>query len=314
MTNRISLEKEALDVCKATEKPPFLYQLPVDQAREALEDLQKQPVVKQAANIENRSMDLGEHGQINVRIVKPENSTGVLPIILYVHGAGWVLGSADTHDKLVRELAVRTNSVVFVPEYDRSPEAKYPTAIEQCYAVLLKIAENSSKEAWNTERIVIAGDSVGGNMATILTMLAKDRKGPKIAKQLLYYPVTNHAFDTESYDEFETDYYLTKEAMKWFWGNYLPKDQNAQIKTISPLQATKDDLKDLPPAMILTGEADVLRDEGEAYARRLRDAGVPVTQVRFQGMIHDFVMLNSLDQAHATRAAMTLSTEWVKED
>lgn len=313
MVKRISLEKEALDFCIANEKPPFLYQLPVDEARNVLETVQKQPVEKLPADIENREMDLGEHGKINVRIVKPQISTETLPVMLYVHGAGWVLGSADTHDKLVRELAVRTNSVVFVPEYDRSPEAKYPVAIEQCYATLLKIAENAQKEAWNTNRIVIAGDSVGGNMATILTMLAKDRKGPKIDKQLLYYPVTNHAFDTESYNQFEKDYYLTKEAMKWFWGKYLPAGQDTKIKTISPLHATKEDLQGLPPAMILNGEADVLRDEGEEYARHLREAGVPVTQVRFQGMIHDFVMLNTLDQTKATRAAMELSTAWVNK-
>lgn len=313
MTKRISLEQSALEFSEATNTPPFIYQLAVEDARNTLEEVQSSPVEKLPVAIENRSFDLGEWGIINVRIVKPENTTDTLPVILYIHGAGWVLGSANTHDKLVRELAVRTNSVVFVPEYDRSPEAKYPVAIEQSYATLLAINENKGNEAWDTSRITVAGDSVGGNMATVLTLLAKDHKGPTINQQLLYYPVTNHGFETASYQEFATDYFLTKEGMIWFWDNYLPEGQDSSIKYISPLQATKEDLAGLPAAMILNGEADVLRDEGEEYARHLREAGVDVTQVRFQGMIHDFVMVNSIDQSNATRAAMDLSTQWINK-
>lgn len=312
MTKRISLEKSALEFSEANANPPFIYQLPVDEARALLEEVQDSPVEKLDAAIEDQQWDLGEHGKINVRTVKPKDAEGKLPVILYIHGAGWVLGSAHTHDKLVRELAVRTNSIVFVPEYDRSPEAKYPVAIEQSYATLLKIVTDAGED-YDIERLSIAGDSVGGNMATVVTMLAKDRKGPKINQQLLFYPVTNHGFDTDSYNQFATDYFLAKEGMKWFWNNYLPEGQDTTIKTISPLQATKEDLTGLPAAMILNGEADVLRDEGEEYARHLRDAGVEVTQVRFQGMIHDFVMVNSMDQSHATRAAMDLSTAWLNK-
>jgi acetyl esterase len=312
MTERISLEKSALDFSIANEKEPYIYQLPVNDARALLEQVQDSPVNKLDADITDEKWDLGNHGIINVRTVKPKHTTERLPVILYIHGAGWVLGSAHTHDKLVRELAARTNSIVFVPEYDRSPEAKYPVAIEQSYAVLLKLVEEAEGR-YDTDRLTIAGDSVGGNMATVLTMLAKDRKGPKIKQQLLYYPVTNHGFDTESYHQFATDYFLAKEGMKWFWDNYLPEGQDASIKTISPLQATKEDLTDLPAAMILNGEADVLRDEGEEYARHLRDAGVDVTQIRFQGMIHDFVMVNSMDQSNATRAAMDVSTDWLNK-
>lgn len=312
MTKRISLEKSALEFSIANEEEPFIYQLPVDEARALLEQVQDSPVEKLAADIHDEGWDLGEHGKINVRTVKPTNSTEKLPVILYIHGAGWVLGSAHTHDKLVRELAVRTNSIVFVPEYDRSPEAKYPTAIEQSYATLLKLVEDADG-GYDTDRITVAGDSVGGNMATVLSMLAKDRQGPKINQQLLYYPVTNHAFDTDSYNQFATDYFLAKEGMKWFWNNYLPEGQDSSIKTISPLQATKEDLIGLPAAMILNGEADVLRDEGEEYARHLRDAGVEVTQIRFQGMIHDFVMVNSMDKSHAARAAMDVSTDWLNK-
>ncbi|MBP1048076.1 alpha/beta hydrolase [Enterococcus sp. BWM-S5] len=312
MTKRISLEKTALEFSEANANPPFIYQLPVEEARALLEKVQSSPVEKLDAAIEDQKWDLGDYGTINVRTVKPKDASGKLPVILYIHGAGWVLGSADTHDKLVRELAVRTNSIVFVPEYDRSPEAKYPTAIEQSYATLLKIVEDASGN-YDIDRLSIAGDSVGGNMATVVTMLAKDRKGPKINQQLLFYPVTNHAFDTESYNQFATDYFLAKDGMKWFWENYLPEGQDSTIKTISPLQATKDDLTGLPAAMILNGEADVLRDEGEEYARHLREAGVDVTQIQFQGMIHDFVMVNSMDQSNATRAAMDTATDWLNK-
>ncbi|MGL4697549.1 alpha/beta hydrolase fold domain-containing protein [Enterococcus larvae] len=312
MTKRISLEKTALEFSEANANPPFIYQLPVEEARALLEKVQSSPVEKLDAVIEDQKWDLGDYGTINVRTVKPKDASGKLPVILYIHGAGWVLGSADTHDKLVRELAVRTNSIVFVPEYDRSPEAKYPTAIEQSYATLLKIVEDASGN-YDIDRLSIAGDSVGGNMATVVTMLAKDRKGPKINQQLLFYPVTNHAFDTESYNQFATDYFLAKDGMKWFWENYLPEGQDSTIKTISPLQATKDDLTGLPAAMILNGEADVLRGEGEEYARHLREAGVDVTQIQFQGMIHDFVMVNSMDQSNATRAAMDTATDWLNK-
>ncbi|MCA5014195.1 MULTISPECIES: alpha/beta hydrolase [unclassified Enterococcus] len=312
MVKRISLEQSALEFSEANAKEPFIYQLPVNDARDLLEEVQSSPVEKLEADINDQQWDLGDHSTINVRTVKPKEATGKLPVILYVHGAGWVLGSAHTHDKLVRELAVRTNSIVFVPEYDRSPEAKYPVAIEQCYATLLKLVDDANDE-YDTSRLTISGDSVGGNMATVLTMLAKDRKGPKISQQLLYYPVTNHSFDSGSYNQFAENYFLAKDGMKWFWDNYLPEGQDATIKTISPLQATKEDLEGLPAAMILNGEADVLRDEGEEYARHLREAGVDVTQIRFQGMIHDFVMVNSMDQSNATRAAMDVSTDWINK-
>ncbi|MDM7553052.1 alpha/beta hydrolase, partial [Levilactobacillus brevis] len=244
-------------------------------------------------------------------IIRPAGDYAKMPVIFYIHGAGWVFGSAKTHDKLVRELAVRTHSVVVFPEYTLSPEAKYPTAIEQNYAVLQQLPEIAKDENFDVDRLTVAGDSVGGNMATVMTLMTKQRQGIKINQQLLYYPVTDANFDTPSYNQFADNYYLTKEGMQWFWDQYTtdPK-QRAEI-TASPLRASLDELKDLPAAMILNGEADVLRDEGEAYANKLREAGVAVTQVQFQGMIHDFVMVNSLDDTHATRAAMDLSTSWV---
>ncbi|MDY3367853.1 alpha/beta hydrolase fold domain-containing protein, partial [Zhenhengia yiwuensis] len=163
----------------------------------------------------------------------------------------------------------------------------------------------------NLNTLTVAGDSVGGNMATVMTIMAKNRKGPKIHKQLLYYPVTNACFSTESYHKFAVDYYLYRAGMMWFWNQYTMSNKERNEITASPLRATLEELEGLPDAMILNGEADVLRDEGEEYARKLRKAGVDVTAIRFQAIIHDFVMLNTLDQTKACRAAMDASTEWI---
>lgn len=314
MTERISLEKSAIEFSDANAPHPRIYELPPEEGRALLEKVQESPVDKLPVDIEDLTVDTGQWGSINVRFVRPEGNTDKLPVIFYIHGAGWVFGSAQTHDKLIRELAVRTNSVVVFPEYSRSPEAKYPTAIEQSYAVLQKLSELAESKGLDLTELAVAGDSVGGNMATVMTILTKERQGLPIQKQLLFYPVTDANFTTDSYQEFAENYFLTKEGMKWFWDQYTTDDSERSEITASPLRATSEELADLPPALILTGEADVLRDEGEAYARKLRDAGVAVTQVRFQGMIHDFVMVNSLDQTNATRAAMLLATQWLQQD
>lgn len=314
MTERISLEKSAIEFSDANAPHPRIYELPPEEGRALLEKVQESPVDKLPVDIEDLTVDTGQWGSINVRFVRPEGNTDKLPVIFYIHGAGWVFGSAQTHDKLIRELAVRTNSVVVFPEYSRSPEAKYPTAIEQSYAVLQKLSELAESKGLDLSELAVAGDSVGGNMATVMTILTKERQGLPIQKQLLFYPVTDANFTTDSYQEFAENYFLTKEGMKWFWDQYTTDDSERSEITASPLRATSEELADLPPALILTGEADVLRDEGEAYARKLRDVGVAVTQVRFQGMIHDFVMVNSLDQTNATRAAMLLATQWLQQD
>ena len=314
MTERISLEKAAIEFSDANAPHPRIYELPPEEGRALLEKVQESPVDKLPVDIEDLTVDTGQWGAINVRFVRPEGNTDKLPVIFYIHGAGWVFGSAQTHDKLIRELAVRTNSVVVFPEYSRSPEAKYPTAIEQSYAVLQMLSELAESKGLDLSELAVAGDSVGGNMATVMTILTKERQGLPIQKQLLFYPVTDANFTTDSYQEFAENYFLTKEGMKWFWDQYTTDDSERSEITASPLRATSEELADLPPALILTGEADVLRDEGEAYARKLRDAGVAVTQVRFQGMIHDFVMVNSLYQTNATRAAMLLATQWLQQD
>lgn len=313
MSEKIILEAAAQSFSEANAVHPRIYELAPAEGRELLNQVQNFPVNKENVEIEDRPFDTGEWGTINVRIVRPAGNFGKLPVIYYIHGAGWVFGNSHTHDKLVRELAVRTHSIVVFPEYSLSPEAKYPTAIEQNYAVLEQVVANAEQENWDVSHLSVAGDSVGGNMATVMTIMAKQRKGPQIKAQLLYYPVTDANFETESYNQFAENYFLTKAGMQWFWDQYTTDEKQRAEITASPLRATKEQLTGLPAAMILNGQADVLRDEGEAYAQNLREAGVDVTQVRLQSMVHDFVMVNLLDQTNATRAAMDLSTAWLNK-
>jgi acetyl esterase len=213
--------------------------------------------------------------------MRPKGATGTVPVIFYIHGAGWVFGGTLTHDRLIRELATGTGAAVVFPVYDLSPEAKYPTALEQSFAVLEWVAAHGAERSLDGSRIAISGDSVGGNLSIATTILAKQRGGPKIVAQALFYPVTNADFESGSYHQFATGYFLQRKGMQWFWDQYTTDpDQRAQI-TASPLRASLDQLAGLPPALVITAEADVLRDEGEAYATKLRAAGVPVTATRY---------------------------------
>lgn len=315
MVNRISLEDAARKFSEDNATHPRIYELEPKEGRKLLEKVQDGEVHKEEAIIEDLPVDTGKWGTINVRFISPKSPAGNdsnLPVILYLHGAGWVFGSAHTHDKLIRELAVKTNSIVVFPEYSLAPEAKFPTAIEQNYAVLEQLKNFSKEKHFDLNRLTVAGDSVGGNMATVMTLLSKQRNGQKINQQVLFYPVTNANFNTPSYQEFAEGYFLTKEGMQWFWDQYTTDEKERAQITASPLRATKEQLEGLPQALIITGEADVLRDEGEAYAQNLREAGVEVTQARFQGIVHDFVMVNMMDETNATRGAMMLTTQWLK--
>lgn len=313
MQKRISLEPEAIAVCNAAAVPPLIFEVPPQKGRELLEKAQSTPIHMYPAKIKSVKADTGKWGDLRIYVVEPGQTENPANVIFYIHGAGWVFGSFHTHEKLVRELAVRTGCVLVFPEYTRSPEAKYPVAIEQCYEVLLRIYEllEAMGIRANPRTLTVAGDSVGGNMAIAMGIMAKCRKGPYIQKQLLYYPVTNACFHTESYCKFAKDYYLYREGMMWFWDQYTISDLDRSQITASPLRADETELRGLADTMILNGEADVLRDEGEAFAVKLRKAGVSVSAVRFQGIIHDFVMLNSLDRTKACRAAMDASVSWI---
>ena len=300
----VSLEKAAQDFVDATSEPPFLWELPPEEGRKAVDGVQDSPIDKPDVDDEWIMIDGGPTGTVKIRIVKPKGTTETLPVILYVHGAGWVFGDAHTHDRLVRDLALGANAAVVFPEYDRSPDVRYPVAIEQSYAAAQWITTSGSDKGLDGSTIAVAGDSVGGNMTIALTLLAKERKDVSFVSQLLFYPVTDAAFETGSYKEFAVGYYLTLAGMKWFWDQYTTSDDERGLITVSPLRATTEQLTGLPPALVINGEADVLRDEGEAYAGKLREAGVDVTQVRYAATIHDFVMLNALHNTNASTAAV----------
>ena len=236
-----------------------------------------------------------------------------MPVVTYIHGGGWVLGGFDTHERLVRELANKANTVIVFVNYTPSPEAKYPVAFEQAYAATKWVAENGKTININSSSLAVVGDSVGGNMAAAVTMLAKERDGPSIKFQVLFYPVTDASFDTTSYMKYQNGYWLLRDGMKWFWSNYLTDQTNVKDPTVSPLQASIEQLKGLPPALIINGENDVLRDEGEAYALKLSEAGVPVAAVRYHGTIHDFVMLNVITDDPSPRAAIEQASIMLKK-
>ena len=298
------LEPAAAEFAAATATPPFLFDLGPAEGRKTVDEVQSGDIVKPAVEDEWVSIDADRVGSVDVRIVKPAGATGSLPVIVYIHGAGWVFGNAGTHDRLVRELAVGAGAAVVFPEYDLSPEVTYPVAVEQSYATAAWVARQGAEHGLDTSRIAIAGDSVGGGMSAAVTLLAKQRGDVAFRQQVLFYPVTDAAFDTDSYHEFAEGYFLRRDGMQWFWDQYTTDPaQRAEI-TASPLRAGVEELSGLPPALVITGEADVLRDEGEAYANKLRRAGVPVTAVRYQGIIHDFVMLNALRGTHAAQAAI----------
>ena len=299
----VVLERASQDFVDATSTPPFIYELTPDEARKVLDDVQAAPIEK--LPVDERWITVpAEVGDVRVRIVTPPGVTGTLPAILYMHGGGWVLGNAHTHDRLVRELAVGTGAAVVFVEYDRSPEAHYPVAIEQGYATAQWIAREGAANQLDPERLAVAGDSVGGGMTAAIALMAQERGDVRFVHQSMYYPVTDAAMDTGSYEQFAEGYFLAAKGMAWFWDAYLPDLDRRSEPYASPLRASDEQLAGLPPAFLIVDEADVLRDEGEAYAARLRAAGVPITTVRYDGITHDFMMLNPLSGTRATRAAV----------
>lgn len=291
---------------------PQLYELSVKDARAVLTDAQAGPIEKLPADIEDHTIKGGPSGEVSIRIVRPKGNTEALPVVMYFHGGGWVLGDKDTHDRLIREIANGAQAAVVFVNFTPSPEAQYPVAIEEGYAATKFIAENGRQFNLDSSRLAIGGDSAGGQIAAAITLLAKERGGPHIGYQVLFYPVTDANFDTGSYIQLATNHFLTLGAMKWFWDNYLPDVEARKQITASPLQASVEELKGLPPTLLITGEFDVLRDEGEAYAAKLNEAGVRVTALRFLGIIHDFVMLNAVTKSPQTRNAIALANSHLR--
>lgn len=292
---------------------PPIYTLSPIEARSVLVKIQSSvPIPQLPAESEDRTISGGPTSEISLRVVRPQGVTTILPVIVYFHGGGWVLGDKGTHDRLIRELANGAGATVVFVEYARSPEARYPVAIEQGYAATNWVAEYGNILGVDSSRLVVAGDSVGGNMATVVAMLAKERGGPKIGFQALFYPVTDANFETQSYQQFGADgYWLTREAMRWFWDSYAPVTLRNDPK-VAPLRASLEQLRGLPPALVITDENDVLRDEGEAYAHKLMAAGVPTVGTRYLGTIHDFMMLNPITSTPAVRAAISQVTNTLR--
>ncbi|MEV6878695.1 alpha/beta hydrolase [Amycolatopsis sp. NPDC051128] len=287
------LEPAAQDFADAAAKPPFLYELGPTGGRKVFDDIQAAPAGLLPVDEKWITVPAAV-GDVRVRIVKPAGADGPLPVVLYVHGGGWVFGNAGTHDRLVRELAVGADAAVVFVEYSRSPEARYPVAVEQAYATARWITADGAAEGLDASRLAIAGDSVGGNMSAVVAILAKRRGDVTFRHQSLYYPVTDAGQDTGSYREFADGPHLTAKAMAWYWDAYLPEVSQRADVTVSPLRAGPEDLAGLPEAFVVVDENDVLRDEGEAYARKLVAAGVRTTCVRYNGTLHDFMMLNPL--------------------
>lgn len=291
-----------------------IYTLTPEDARNVLAGAQKSVSVKLApARSEDRVLNVGPKGRTQIRIYRPESANGPLPVVIYTHGGGWVLGDRETHDRLVRELTVGANAVVVFVDYDRSPESRYPVAVEESYAVLKYVAEHPDEFGADASRIAIAGDSVGGNMTAVVALLAKERKGPDVKAQLLFYPVTDASMSTVSYQEFAEGPWLTRKGMEWFWDQYLPDFSKRADIHASPINASLEQLNGLPQTLLLVDENDVLRDEGEAYGRKLSAAGVPVRSVRYNGTIHDFMLLNPIASTPPVRGAVDQASQYLRE-
>lgn len=285
---------------------------PLD-ARKVLTDAQNSVPVDYSG-IEESELTIMQNGEeVALHITKPLGVSANAPVFLFIHGGGWVLGDYHTHRRLVRDLVVQTGAVCVFPAYTPSPEAHYPVAIRQIFATLKWVSGYGSQIGVDGSNLAVVGNSVGGNMAASVALMAKKKNGPAIKLQVLLWPVTDADFQTDSYKKFGEGRFLTRNMMRWFWDKYLPEKKDRKDIYASPLQATAEQLKGLPPALIQTAENDVLRDEGEAYARKLDEAGVPVTLTRYGGLIHDYGLLNPLAEVPAVKTALLQAAAVIKE-
>lgn len=289
-----------------------LYDLPYADARKVLATVQADKVAASApTTTEDLVWKIGPTGAVRVRIVRPEGTEGKLPAVLYFHGGGWVMGDRNTHDHLIRELAVQAQAAVVFVEYDNAPEVRYPVNNEQAYAALAHVAAHGAALNIDGSRLAVAGDSAGGNMAIAVSLMAEQRKGPQIAHQLLFYPVTDDVSDNASYQTYGNGPFLTRKAMDYFLGANFPADRRNDVLAF-PLKASTEQLAGLPATTIIVAENDLLRDEGEAFGRKLLQAGVAVTSTRYNGTMHDFVMLNPLADTRAARAAIAQGAQQLR--
>lgn len=279
-------------------------------AREVLIGAQKGATLPPAEVTEKSITVLGQ--PLTLTVVKPTNSSGTLPVFMFFHGGGWVLGDFPTHERLVRDLVNESGAAAVFVNYTPSPEARYPVAITQAYEATKWVAEHGAEIGVDGNRLALVGNSVGGNMVAAVALQAKRFHTPTIRYNVMLWPVTDARFDDASYNQFENGYFLTRNMMKWFWDSYTTSESDRNNILASPLRATREELKGLPPTLIQTAELDVLRDEGEAFGRHLDAAGVPVTVTRYNGMIHDYGLLNALSQEPTVRTALQQASSEIK--
>ena len=283
-----------------------------EDARLVLVGAQKSVEVDYSGIVETEKTIVQDGVAIKIHIVKPKGAKANLPVFMYFHGGGWVLGDYPTHRRLVRDLVVNSGVAAVFPDYTPSPEAHYPVAVNQGYAATKWVAEHGNEIGVNGKNLAVVGNSVGGNMAAVVALMAKDKKGPEIKLQVLLWPVTDADFNRPSYKEFEEGRFLTTSLMKWMWDHYTTDVNQRKEKYATPINATLEELKGLPPALVQTAEHDILRDEGEAYARKMAEAGVPVTLTRYQGMIHDYGLLNPIANVPAVQSALIQAAAVIK--
>ena len=291
---------------------PF-WELPQPKPQEIVTGLQNKTAVDMSGVTIAEKTIKEDNRTVKLYIMTPHTRPGKPGVLLFIHGGVWIVGNFENHKRLLRDLVVGSGQIGVFVEYTPLPEAKYPTQLEECYAALKWVAAHAGEFGADGDRIAIAGNSVGGNMTAALTLMAKDKNGPKIAYQALLIPATDASVDTESYHEFGTDRFLSRAFMKYGWDLYAPDEKTRNNPYVSPLRATPDQLKGLPPALVITAENDPLRNEGEAYAHKLQQAGVSVTATRYNGMIHDFVLLNAIRGVAGTQAAIQQVNDGIRE-
>jgi len=290
---------------------PF-WELPQPKPQEILTGLQNKTAVDMSG-VTTVEKTIKQDGlSVKLYIMTPQQATPNPGVLLFIHGGVWIVGNFQNHQRLLRDLVVGSGQVGIFVEYTPLPEAKFPTQLEESYAALKWVAAHADEFGADGTRIAVAGNSVGGNMTAALTLMAKDRKGPKIAYQVLLIPATDASVDTDSYHEFGNGRFLARAFMKYGWDLYVPDQKTRNNPYVSPLRASTDELKGLPPALVITAENDPLRDEGEAYAHKLMDAGVAVAAARYDGMIHDFVLLNAIRDTPEVKAALSQASDGIR--
>jgi acetyl esterase/lipase len=293
--------------------PSPFWELPQPKPQEVVTALQnKTPVDMSGVTISEQSLTV-DGRTIKLFIVKPDHVEGRPGAILFIHGAVWIAGNFENHKRLVRDLVVESGQPAVFPEITNLPVGKYPVPLNEAYATLQWMAGHASEFGADGSRIAVAGNSVGGNMTAALNLMVKDRSGPKISYQVLLWPATNAGVDTCSYEQYANGRFLSREFMKYGWDRYAPTEKERENRYVSPLRASLAQLQGLPPTLVITEENDVLRDEGEAFAHRLQDAGVPTVFVRYNGTIHDFGLLNGVTSLPTTQRAIHQVAEGIRE-